>query len=176
MGGFFVYYRHSYAHIVLLITKISESLNGGKRGQQMTKKATKKGLNMKAVIGVITLVAVIAAMGILYSVFREKPVTGSKEISIEVVNDKKESTVYELNTDAEYLRQAMEEAQKKGLSFSGTESEYGLMIDTVNGVTADYTKDGAYWGFFVNDAYCNYGIDTQPVNDGDAFKIEYVKQ
>ncbi|MEE0967314.1 MAG: DUF4430 domain-containing protein, partial [Bacilli bacterium] len=43
----------------------------------------------------------------------------------------------------------------------------------VNGVTADYNTDGAYWGFYVNEEYCNYGIDQQPVNDQDAFQIVY---
>lgn len=65
----------------------------------------------------------------------------------------------------------MEEAD--GLEFSGTESEYGLMVETVNGVTADFNVDGAYWSFYVNGTYCNYGVDSQPVEDGDAFQIKY---
>ena len=73
--------------------------------------------------------------------------------------------------NAEYLRQAMEEAD--GLTFSGTESEFGLTVITVNGETADYNTDGAYWAFYVNGEYCNYGIDTQPVAEGDAFSITY---
>ena len=96
---------------------------------------------------------------------------GSKSITIEVVNKAEENTNYELKTDAEYLRQAMEEAE--GLTFSGTESEYGMMVETVNGEKADYNIDGAYWGFYVNGEYCNNGIDTQPVEDGDVFSIVY---
>lgn len=130
-----------------------------------------KKTNKKALFGVVALVAVIAVLAAVFFTFREKPVEGSKAITIEVVDNAQESTVYELNTDAEYLRQAMEEAE--GLSFSGTESEYGLMVDTVNDILADYSVDGAYWSFYVNDAYCNYGIDTQPVEDGDAFLIKY---
>ncbi len=131
---------------------------------------TKK-TNKKALFGVVALVAVIAVLAAVFFTFREKPVEGSKAITIEVVDNAQASTVYELNTDAEYLRQAMEEAE--GLTFSGTESEYGLMVDTINGITADYSVDGAYWSFYVNDAYCNYGIDSQPVEDGDAFLIRY---
>ena len=101
----------------------------------------------------------------------EKPVAGSKEIVIEVVDNNQETTTYELKTDAEYLEQAMNEAE--GLTFSGTEGTYGLMIDTVNGVVADYNVDGAYWSFYVNGEYCNYGISEQPVEDGDAFQIVY---
>ena len=107
----------------------------------------------------------------MYAAFGAKAVVGSKDITIEVVNKASESTMYELSTDAEFLRQAMEEAD--GLTFDGTESEYGLMISAVNGEVADYNVDASYWSFYVNDEYCNYGIDTQPVMDGDAFKIVY---
>ena len=130
-----------------------------------------KRLNKKAVVGIIALVALIAVLAVVYVVFRQKPVEGSKEITIEVIDAAQESAVYELKTDAEYLRQAIEETE--GLTVTGTESEFGLMVDTVNGVRADYTLDGAYWSFSVNGEYSNYGIDTQPVMDGDAFAITY---
>ena len=86
--------------------------------------------NRKIVIGIIGLVVLIGLFVIVYNVFREKPVEGSKSITIEVVNRAEEKTSYELKTDAEYLRQAMEEAE--GLTFSGAESEYGMMVETVN--------------------------------------------
>lgn len=130
-----------------------------------------KKTNKKVLLGLVALVAVIAVLAAVFFTFREKPVEGSKAITIEIVDNAQANTVYELNTDAEYLRQAMEEAE--GLTFSGTESEYGMMVDTINGITADYNVDGAYWSFYVNDAYCNYGIDSQPVEDGDAFLIRY---
>lgn len=133
----------------------------------MEKKTNKKAL-IAGVTGLVVLILVFA--GIAFA-FREKPVEGSKSITIEVVNQSSESENYQVKTDAEFLRQAMEEAE--GLTFSGTESEYGMMVDTVNGVRADYTLDGAYWSFYINGEYCNYGIDEQPVKDGDAFSIVY---
>ena len=137
----------------------------------MAEKQEKKHTNKEALIGAAALIAVIAVLALVSFVFREKPVQGQKSITIEVIDNTQNSTVYEVHTDAEYLRQAMEEA--KGLEFFGTESEYGLMVETVNGVTPDYNVDGAYWSFYVNGAYCNYGIDSQPVEDGDAFVIKY---
>lgn len=125
----------------------------------------------KVIIGLAALVAVIVLLAVVYKVFREKPVQGSKAITIEVVNKEKESILYDVNTDAEYLRQAMEEAE--GLTFEGEDGEYGLTIMTVNGETADYNTGGAYWSFYVNDQYCNYSVDTQPVMDGDKFRIQY---
>ena len=127
--------------------------------------------NRKLWIGIAALVVVIAALIGIYFAFGAKPSAGSKALTIEVINDEGASTMYETKTDAEYLRQAMEETD--GLTFSGTDSEYGLMVDTVNGLRADYVLDNAYWSFYVNEEYCNYGVDAQPVNDGDAFQIIY---
>lgn len=128
---------------------------------------------LKIILGVTGVVALVAALVAVWMIFGAKPQAGAKEITIEVINSADESTVYELNTDAEYLRQAMDEAE--GLTYDGTESEYGIMISTVNGEVADYNVDGSYWSFYVNGEYCNYGIDTQPVADGDAFVIEYAQ-
>lgn len=129
--------------------------------------------SVKIILGVSGVVVLVAALVAVWMIFGAKPQEGAKKITIEVINSADESTIYELNTDVEYLRQAMDEAE--GLTYDGTEGEYGIMISTVNGEVADYNVNGAYWGFYVNGEYCNYGIDTQPVLDGDAFVIEYVQ-
>ena len=98
--------------------------------------AETKKCNKKALVAVGILVVVLAAMAAVFFIFRPKPAEGSKSITIEVINSANESKMYELNTDAEYLRQAMEEA--KGLKFSGTESEFGLTLITVNGEDTDF--------------------------------------
>lgn len=130
-----------------------------------------KKTNRKLPMGVVVLAVAAAILALVFFVFREKPQEGSKQVTIEVVSKAQETERYEVKTDAEYLRQAMEETEE--LTFSGSESEYGIMVDTVNDETADYTKDGAYWSFYVNGEYCNNGIDTQPVADGDTFRICY---
>lgn len=137
----------------------------------MEQKKLSKG---KIALALGALVVVVALLIGVYAAFGAKPVTGSKNITIEVVNKASERAVYELSTDAEFLRQAMDEAE--GLTYDGTESEYGLMVSTVNGEVADYSVDASYWSFYVNDEYCNYGIDTQPVMDGDAFAIVYTTE
>ena len=132
-----------------------------------------KSNTQKVILGAGILVVLFAIVLTMFIVLREKPTDGEKSITIEVVNSAQQSTIYELDTDAQYLRQAMEEAD--GLTFDGDEGEYGMMVMTVNGETADYNVDQSYWSFYVNGEYCNYGIDTQPVADGDAFKIVYTK-
>lgn len=129
--------------------------------------------NKKLFLGAGILVVLIAVFAIAYGTFREKPVEGSKAITIEVINRADESKEYEVKTDAEFLRQAMEEAEE--LQFSGQESEYGMMVEVVNGESAVYDKDGAYWSFMVNGEYCNNGIESQPIEDGDEFQIVYTE-
>ena len=127
--------------------------------------------NKKKILALGVLVVIIAVFALIYGKFSEKPVEGSKAITIEVINSAEESTMYELKTDAEFLEQAMNEAE--GLEYEAEEGPYGLSVNSVNGEAAVYETDAAYWGFFVNGEYCNYGISEQPVEDGDAFQIVY---
>lgn len=133
----------------------------------------KKKQNAKILIGAIVIIAVVAVAAVAYWFVKPKTQEGTKQVSITVVNKAGEKTTYNLKTDAEYLIEAMEEAKEKGLTYEGEEGDYGIMLQTVNGEQAVYEEDGAYWGFFVNGEYCNYGASEQPVVDGDEFEIRY---
>lgn len=126
--------------------------------------------NRKVILGaIIAAVLVIAALAAAYFIFSPKPAQGSKAITVVVVDNNGKEKSYSHKTDAEYLLGALKEI--KGFEISGSDSEYGLFVTTVNGVTAG--EGGSYWAFYVNDSYCNYGVDSQPVYDGDAFRIVY---
>ena len=125
----------------------------------------------KIIIAVVAIVAVIACLIAVYVCNKPATTTGAKHVSIEVIDDEGNSTVYEANTDAEYLSEVFEEIDE--LSVEGSTSEYGLYIETVNGVTADYTANSAYWSIMVNGDYGMYGADSQPVTDGDAYQLIY---
>ena len=125
----------------------------------------------KKILKLAGIVVLALAMVFAFITFSEKPVGGSKAITIEVVDDKQKSTVYKLETEAKYLEQAMNEAE--GLTYEGEQGPYGFTVYEVNDVKADFNVDGAYWSFYVNDDYCNHGIKEQVVNDKDYFKIVY---
>ncbi len=57
---------------------------------------------------------------------------------------------------------------------SGEDSQYGLYVKTVNGITLDYDKDQMYWAFYVNGEYAMTGVDSTPIEEGAvyAFKPE----
>ncbi len=86
-----------------------------------------------------------------------------KSIFVVVRVDGKE-TSFRYSTDAEYLGEVLT-AEKL---VEGDDTEYGLMITTVNGVKAD-SGNREYWAIYVNGEYGQYGADSQPVADGDIF-------
>lgn len=122
-------------------------------------------------IGIAALVVLIGLFSLVYYLNAPKPSEGAKALTIEVVDDKQNTTSYEVHTDAEYLHQALEETE--GLTIEGEESSYGFSVLTVNGLTADFNTSNAYWAFYVNGTYCTEGVDTQPVKDGEVYSIIY---
>ena len=68
--------------------------------------------------------------------------------------------------NAEFLRQALEEQKL----VEGEESQYGLYVKTVNGVTADDAKE-EWWCFTKDGEDVMTGVDSTPVADGDHFEI-----
>lgn len=126
----------------------------------------------------IVLVAVFAlVMGVSRMNRASQAPGGSKQYTLTVVDAEGAEAKYSASTDAEFLKDALDELQAAdtGFSYSGTDSDYGMMIDTVNGLRADYDADKAYWAIYVNDSYGEYGVSSQPVNDGDAFRLVYEK-
>ncbi len=101
----------------------------------------------------------------------EQQEAAAKNITVSVVGLGGETTSYELETKAAVLSQAMKEAE--GLTFSGSEGPYGIMLEEVNGVRAVYEEDGAYWSVLVDGEYGMHGIDTQPVEDGTVYSLVY---
>lgn len=130
--------------------------------------------NKTMIITAILLFAAVISAYMVFSFAGPSTTEGEKSVTIQVLDDKKNLTSYEINTDAEYLRQAMEQCQ--GLTFIGSEGPYGLVLLTINGVTADYDKNQAWWSIYVNTELGNYGVDQQPVNDGDIFCLQYTTE
>ncbi|MBQ6587610.1 MAG: DUF4430 domain-containing protein [Butyrivibrio sp.] len=129
------------------------------------------------IIGVAVLVALIAIFAVVFFVNKPQTSKGGKNITIEVTGSNGETADYELSTDAEFLKQAMDElaADNEQFSYSGTDSEYGMMVEYVNDERALYAEDGAYWALYVNGEYGQYGVDSQPVTDGDTYTWTYEK-
>jgi len=121
---------------------------------------------LKVLLGLGVFVLLVVAMLAVYSHFKPETVKGAKEIVVEVVIPDQESKEITINTDAEYLRQALEE---KNL-VKGTESDYGLFIMEVNGRVADDAKQ-EWWCITKDGESVNTGVDLTPITDGDHYEI-----
>lgn len=95
---------------------------------------------------------------------------GNTVFPFTVVDGDGNETQFEIHTDKETVGEALEELNL----IAGDESEYGLYVKTVNGITADYDTDGVYWAFYVNGEYASTGVDLTPITEGEnyALKVE----
>lgn len=94
---------------------------------------------------------------------------GKYSITVEVKDADGKVSSYTGKTDAEVLSEAIGDID--GVTLEGYDSDYGFFITAVNGIVAD--EEGAYWAVYVNGEYGMYGIDTQPVADGDTYTLAY---
>lgn len=79
------------------------------------------------------------------------------------------STDHTITSDAANLGDAL---LAEGI-VEGEDGDYGLYITTVDGVTADYAADGAYWSFYIGDEYAMTGVSDTTFAEGDTFKLVY---
>ena len=80
--------------------------------------------------------------------------------------DGTEST-FEYASEAETVGEAL---LAEGL-IAGDESEYGLYVTTVNGITADWDTEQAYWAFYIDGEYTQTGVDATEIVAGAAYAL-----
>ncbi len=98
------------------------------------------------------------------------PTSESKKVSVtvEIVDDKGEKTTLNLETEKATLADALVE---KGV----VEYNSGGLYTVINGITADYNQDGAWWCITKDGTIVNEGMNTLKLEDGDKFEITYTK-
>ncbi|MBE7064409.1 MAG: DUF4430 domain-containing protein [Ruminococcaceae bacterium] len=94
--------------------------------------------------------------------------TGNTVFTFKVVDADKKTTTFEVHTDKNIVGDALQEL---GL-IAGEESQYGLFVKTVNGVTVEYENGGKYWAFYVNGKYAPKGVDQTEINTSDIYSFE----
>ncbi len=96
---------------------------------------------------------------------------GDKSFVTEVVDADGNTVKFTVQTNEKTVGEAL---QKLGV-IDGEEGDYGLYIKTVNGITADYNKDGVYWAFYVDGEYAMTGADMTDVVDGTVYTFRVEK-
>jgi hypothetical protein len=124
----------------------------------------------KKLLGLIIAFAIVVLAGItmflVYSNFNPKAKEGSKEIVVQVINPNAQNKEYTIHTDAQYLRQALEDEKM----IKGTEYDFGLLITEVDGYVADGTNQ-EWWCITKDGEEVNYGVDEIAISDGDHYEI-----
>lgn len=95
---------------------------------------------------------------------------GATQFSFVIVDQDGNETAVEIRTDKTIVGDALLEL---GL-LEGEAGPYGLYVKKVNGIAADYDKDGVYWAFYAGGDYSMTGVDQTTIEAGAtyAFKIE----
>ena len=55
------------------------------------------------------------------------------------------------------------------------EASFGLFIDAVDGIAADWDKDQTYWAFYINGEYAVTGIGETEITAGATYNLTLTK-
>ena len=123
----------------------------------------------KKIIIVSVIVLLVAVLGVFsYNTFlKEKPVDGSKKITVTVINEnegyKKE---YVYTTEAGSLGDALDKEGLIGFDTLNT----GRFVHTVDNIKADTDKQ-QWWNVTINGNNAETGIDDIMIKDGDSIEL-----
>ncbi len=119
--------------------------------------------------GVALFLVLAVVLGVIWRTSRPEPVAGAKHITVEVGHSDGSEARFTYDTDEEYLGTVL---VNEGL-ISGSESSYGLYVETVDGETADFDADGSWWRLSCNGEDSQVGVDSVVVNDADRYTWTY---
>ena len=94
--------------------------------------------------------------------------TGAKQFEFDVIHRNGETKRFMIHTDKDTIGAALVEVEL----VSGTSSEYGLMVNVVDGEKLDYTADGAYWAFYIDGEYAMTGVDSTNIEEGKVYTFK----
>ena len=133
-------------------------------------------MKSKFVLSVLSLVLIVA-MALTFSACGNDSNTNTGDAKVEktfvfkVVDLDGSEKSFDIKTDATTVGEALV-AEKL---ISGEQGDYGLMVDTVNGIKYDYNADGAYWAFYVNGEYAMSGVDTTEIEETAVYSFVATK-
>ncbi len=119
----------------------------------------------KTIIIAICFAVLIAAAVAAWWFTRPETAAGAKTITISVTDAAGVTETFTVNTDAEYLWDAVYPEY-----VDGADSDFGKWITTVNGYTAD-EANGEYWLFTKGGEWVDTACDATVIADGDAYEF-----
>ena len=128
--------------------------------------------NKKLIAAVLALVLVMAALVGVYLATRPEAVEGQKNVTVVIVYGDGTEKKLEYTTTCEHLSDLLLE---KELVTGYASQEYGFTIESVDGITLDWSTDGAYWALYEGDAYATESAAGIVLTDGGVYKLVYEK-
>ena len=123
-------------------------------------------MNRKTGILAAALVILCVAAGVLFQMNKPETITGAKNINVIVIHADQTENAFSYETDAEYLGEVLLENELA----EGDITDYGLFISTVDGETADSSKQ-QWWCITKGGESVTTGADSLPIIDGDQFEL-----
>lgn len=157
----------------ICIGKMGDNIQKIKKTDSNSKDTARKGKSkLVPILGIIISLALIV-VGVLIIVKvcnkkDDKTSASGSEISIilEVNHGDGIMTAFEVKTEREYLGDALLD---EGL-IAGEKGDYGLFVTTVDGETADQSKD-EWWCLTKSLESVSTGVDSTPIVDGDKYEL-----
>ena len=126
----------------------------------------------KKLLSFVLCIVLIAAMALTFTGCGSKTTeTAGVTFTVTVVDLEGNETPFEVTTDNATVGEALLE---EGL-IAGEDSEYGLYVTTVNGITADWDADQTYWAFYIDGEYATTGVDSTEINADSAYSLVLTK-
>ena len=125
----------------------------------------KKQLFLIAISAVVLIGLIVGAM-FLWKGSSADPIEGSKAIVFEVIQKDGTSKEHNISTDAEYLADALVEAELVEYAADG-------MYNTIDGITADWSVDESWWSITKDGEMTSVGMNDQVIADGEHYEATY---
>ncbi len=140
--------------------------------------------NLKKVLSFLLCMALIAAMALFATGCSDKKTAetvdgttvyadgdvvgeGAKQFTLVIADKDGNETRLEIHTDKDIVGEALLDNQV----IAGEDSQYGLYVKTVNGITADFDTDGVYWAFYIDGEYAMTGVDATEITEGVTYSL-----
>ena len=121
---------------------------------------------------VLVCVMLLATSAMLWSCGDKDEVLGKGKLSfkLEITDSKGDTKKYTIKTDEKTVADALMHEDVKMIPAGTAVNDF----DTLNGIKADYTADGAYWGFYIDDEFATDScFNIEPVKNAKySFKYE----
>ena len=126
----------------------------------------KRGLIITLSVVLAVVIALFAGVTVYKRLNTQK---GEKDIKVTVTFLDESQKVYEINTDAEYLADAL--LEEKVIDSKSKDGMYTVIA----GEEADYNADGRWWSLTKDGKMTDTGLNDTPIKDGDSFEITNTK-